>query len=51
MARSGISRRQKPVVVVAFKTIPLGLKGILKDLGASILGQMGALASNQGRGL
>ena len=50
MARSGISRRPKPVVVVAFTTVPLRLKGIRKDLEASILGQTGALVSNQGRG-
>ena len=46
-----VSRRPKPVVVVAFTTVPLRLKGILKDLGASILGKTGALVSNQGRGL
>ena len=46
-----VSRRPVPVVVVAFATVPLRLKGILKDLGASILGKTGALVSNQGRGL
>ena len=43
-----VSRRPKPVVVVAFATVLLTLKDILKDLGASILGKTGALVSNQG---
>ena len=43
-----VSRRPQPVVVVAFPTVPLRLKGILKDLGASILGKTSALVSNKG---
>ena len=43
-----VSRRCKPVVVVAFATVPLRLKGIVKDQGASILGKTGALLSNHG---